>query len=102
MYEIFEELLKQSGSKAADVARATGISQTVFSEWKKGKSSPKADKIQLIADYFGVSVDYLLGAKKRKPTTYDDIITVYTRGKNNLSKEEKMRLARIILEDEDD
>jgi transcriptional regulator with XRE-family HTH domain len=59
MYEIFELLLKQSGYKAADISRATGISQTVFSEWKKGKSSPKADKIQLIADFFGVRFEYL-------------------------------------------
>lgn len=63
MYEIFEQLLKQSGNKAADVARATGINQAVFSEWKKGKSSPKADKLQLIADYFGVTLDYLVSGK---------------------------------------
>ena len=63
MYKIFEQLLKQHGCKAADVARATGISQTVFSEWKKGKSSPKTDKLQLIADYFGVRLEYLSSGK---------------------------------------
>lgn len=64
MYEIFEQLLRQYGCKAADVARATGINQTVFSEWKKGKSNPKTDKLQLIADYFGKSVDYLITGKE--------------------------------------
>lgn len=59
MYEVFEELLKQKGVRAADVTRATGISSVVFSEWKKGKSTPKADKRQKIADYFGVSLQYL-------------------------------------------
>ena len=44
MYEIFEKLLNEKGVKAADVTRATGVSSTVFSEWKKGKSTPKADK----------------------------------------------------------
>lgn len=66
MYEIFEQLLKQHGYKAADVARATGISQTVFSEWKKGKSSPKTDKLQLIADFFGVRLEYLSSGKKNE------------------------------------
>lgn len=59
MYEIFEKLLKEKGVKAADVVRATGIKSPVFSEWKKGKSSPNVDKLILIANYFGVSVEYL-------------------------------------------
>ena len=61
MYEIFVKLLQEKGIKAAEVSRATGISQTVFSEWKKGKSTPKADKLQKISDFFGVSLAYLMG-----------------------------------------
>ncbi|RZT01206.1 helix-turn-helix domain-containing protein [Cuneatibacter caecimuris] len=60
MYGIFSKLLKEKDVRAADVSRATGISSTVFSEWKKGKSTPKQDKLQKIADYFGVSIEYLL------------------------------------------
>lgn len=60
IYERFEVLLKNAGVKVADVTRATGISSTVFSEWKKGKSQPKADKLRKIADYFNVSLDYLM------------------------------------------
>lgn len=59
MYSVFAELLAKFGVKASDVSKATGINQTVFSEWKKGKSTPKADKRQKIAEYFGVSLDYL-------------------------------------------
>ena len=33
---------------------------------------------------------------------YRDVISVYTRSRKNLSQEEKMRLARIILSDDDD
>jgi transcriptional regulator with XRE-family HTH domain len=61
MYEIFERLLKEKGVKTADVSRATGISSTVFSEWKKGKSKPKTDKLQKIADFFNVPIDYFSG-----------------------------------------
>lgn len=66
MYEIFEKLLKERGISAYKVAKATGISTGSLSDWKKGRSSPKADKLQKIADYFGVSVDYLLGATNAK------------------------------------
>ena len=60
VYERFSELLKNSGVRVADITRATGIKSTVFSEWKSGKSQPKADKMQKIADYFNVSLDYLM------------------------------------------
>lgn len=59
MYEIYLELLEKSGKKHSDVSKATGIPASTFSDWKKGKSSPKQDKLQKIADYFGVSVEYL-------------------------------------------
>lgn len=35
MYEIYQKLLDMNGVKSADVARATGISNMTFSDWKK-------------------------------------------------------------------
>lgn len=60
MYEVFARLLEERGVKTADVAKATGITPSTFSDWKKGKSSPKQEKLQRIADFFGVSIEYLL------------------------------------------
>lgn len=61
MYEIFEHLLQTRGVSTYRVAKETGIPQQTFSKWKNGISTPKADKLQKIADYFGVSVEYLMG-----------------------------------------
>ena len=58
-YEIFDELRKQKGVKIVDVARATGICKSDFSHWKRGDWEPKYTKKKLIADYFGVTVEYL-------------------------------------------
>lgn len=68
MYERYLELLNKHQTTAYQVAKATGISQNTFSDWKKGRSTPKIDKMQKIADYFGVSVDYLLGKPVQKET----------------------------------
>lgn len=57
MYEDFEKLCKERGVRVSDVAKATGISPTTFSEWKKGKYTPKMDKMTKIAEYFNVPVD---------------------------------------------
>lgn len=70
MYEIFEKLLKEKGLKAADVTRATGIKSPVFSEWKKGKSKPNAEKLIKIANFLGVSVEYLMTGNDRNEEKY--------------------------------
>lgn len=54
-YEVFEKLLRETGQSTADVSKATGINQSVFSDWKRGKSCPKFDKVMMIAAHFGVS-----------------------------------------------
>ena len=80
MYEIFVQLLDRTGKKASDVAKATGIPSSTFSDWKKGKSSPKAEKLQKLADYFGVSVDYLMTGKEEldeKKNPYSDLKGIY-------------------------
>jgi repressor LexA len=60
MYETFEKLLTEHDLTAYRVAKDTGISQVVFSEWKRGKSKPKVDKLKVLADYFGVSVEVFI------------------------------------------
>lgn len=59
MYEIYCQLKAEKGCKDADVVRATGITKSTFSDWKSGRSKPKGDKLIKIADFFGVSVEYL-------------------------------------------
>ena len=71
MYEIFEQLLQMKGVSTYRVAKETGINQQTFSKWKNGISTPKTDKLQKIADYFGVSIDYLSGNDTK--TTDEDI-----------------------------
>ena len=63
MYEIFEQLLLKFGATAYQVAKATGISTATLTNWKKGRYTPKQDKLQKIADYFGVTVEYLMTGK---------------------------------------
>ena len=55
-----EYLLQKNGVTTYQVAKATGISQSTFSNWKSRRNLLSPDKAKLIADYFGVSVDYLM------------------------------------------
>lgn len=64
MYEIFEQLLQKFGVTAYKVSKETGITQSTLSDWKRGRSTPKTGNMKKIADYFGVSVDYLMTGKE--------------------------------------
>lgn len=86
MYERYLALLEKKGVKTADVAKATGIHPSTFSDWKKGKSTPKAEKLQKIADYFGVPIDYFLSGKN------------FDQQKEYYVNEEAARIAQRIFE----
>lgn len=66
MYEIYCKLRDAKGCKDADVARETGVTKSTFSDWKNGRSNPKDEKLKKIADFFGVSVDYLRTGKEKE------------------------------------
>lgn len=60
MYEKFERLLKERNLTPYKVSLATGIAQSSLSDWKRGVSKPKVDKLKILADYFSVPIEYFL------------------------------------------
>jgi transcriptional regulator with XRE-family HTH domain len=97
MYEIFKQLLEQKGVTAYRVSVETGVSQGSLSDWKNGKSRPKYESIKKIADYFGVSVDYLLNGSdnKKSPAKVaedDDFSFALLHGTEGLTEEGKKEL----------
>lgn len=60
VYEKFERLISERGITSYKVAKDTGLTPTVFSDWKAGRSKPKVDKLLVIAKYFGVPLEYFL------------------------------------------
>ena len=65
-YEIFKRLLDERHLTPYKVHKATGISTATLSDWKNGKSTPKIDKMQKIAEFLGVTVDYLMTGEDKQ------------------------------------
>lgn len=85
MYDKVEKLMQKKGVKVADVAKATGISSSVFTDWKKGRYTPKADKVYALAQYFGVPMEYFFEDDERLDYYYEKIqdqISEYLNGKS--------------------
>jgi Helix-turn-helix. len=70
MYEVFKQLLQSYGISAYKFSQDTGISQSTISTWKKKNNVISGDIAKTIADYFNVTVDYLMGINREKPQYY--------------------------------
>ena len=97
---------KKIGLTQSQLAERLGVKTTTVSTWERGASSPDIETLYDICKIFGVSLDEMYGVNTEKGFSqtdhpYDRLITVYTRSRKSLSQEEKMRLARIILSDDD-
>lgn len=96
MYSVFEELCNSRGVTPYKVGKETKIASSTFSDWKNGKSKPKGDKLQAIADYFGVSVEYLMTGKEKEyekiPSEQADILIKVRNDKKLMQAIEKYYL----------
>lgn len=63
-YDNFLELCRERGKSPAAVTREIGLNNSSSTAWKRG-ATPKGETLQKLANYFGVSVDYLLGMGQR-------------------------------------
>ena len=56
--EIFAKNLtyfvQHSGRDQREIAEALGVAPSTFNEWVKGKKYPRIDKIEMLANYFGI------------------------------------------------
>lgn len=64
MYDVFEQLLQKHGVTAYRVSKEANVTQTALSNWKSGRSTPSTKTLRKIADYFGVSIEYLMTGKQ--------------------------------------
>lgn len=69
-YERLKELCKQKGTTVTTVVKELGMSTGNISKWKNG-NKPKADSVSALAEYLGVSTDYLLGIEEVKQKSLD-------------------------------
>ena len=65
-YENFDRLCQLNNVRTGTVSKATGRSTATLTSWKQGKYTPKQDKLQLIADYFNVSLEYLMTGEEKE------------------------------------
>lgn len=93
MYENYCAARDAKGYKDADVSRIAGITKSTFVDWKNGRSQPKQEKLEKIADCLDVSVDYLRTGQHPEQTSES--------GKSYYFSDETAKTAQYIYEHKD-
>ncbi len=62
--ERLQELMKEQGLNQVALSEKIGIRQNTISAWLLKKKMPNISSLWVVADYFGVDVDFLIGRKE--------------------------------------
>ena len=68
-FDVYKKLCEEHNVTCSRAAQEMGINKGTVSVWKKKGTSPQAAQLQKIAEYFGVSADYLLSMDKKENLT---------------------------------
>lgn len=100
-YDVFLSLCNKANIKPSKAAEECGINRSNVSLWKSKGYTPRGDALQALADYFGVSVDYLLGNEPKEKTpaeadvTFDDFTYALHGETKELTEENKQKLLEM-------
>lgn len=64
--DVFKELRIEKKLSQDKIAEELDVSPALVSKWERNVSTPAPEMLEYIADYFNVSVDYLIGRSKYK------------------------------------
>lgn len=84
--QIFKELRQEKGLTQAQLAERLNYTQGNISGWENGTVEPKATALTVIAEFFGVTIEYLLGVT-------DEFNTPVAAPGDNLTASERELLA---------
>ena len=64
--------VERSGRTQKELAEIVGVATSTFNDWMKGKKYPRIDKIEMLANYFGILKSDLIEDKGEKKASSDE------------------------------
>lgn len=69
-----KQLRNEQGILQSDLAKILKVGQGTISNWETGRTEPDQDSLKNMSQYFGVSIDYILGnIDTKKAPTVDEV-----------------------------
>lgn len=95
--EVLPKLLREKKLTAKVLSQKTGVSQSTISTWSLPKAKPRnIDDVALVAEYLGVSLNFLLFGEVDRPTDLEQV-----QGEVVLSGIYRLRLEKLVVRQKD-
>ena len=91
---VFKRLRMSSGYTQSELAKRLNISKSTISMYENGNREPDFETLELIADFFNIDIDYLLGRTDKTTLTPETVGQYY-------ANEETKQIAQEIFENPD-
>lgn len=89
----FEALCLEKGVKPNRACQEMGVSRSLAAKWKAtGTEKPSADVLEKMADYFGKTIDEILGKESAPQITFDEFTYAMYNEARDLPPEKKQML----------
>lgn len=99
LYTRIKELCENRGISMTKLSEDLGIAASLIRKWKT-TTSPSVDKVKMIAEYFGVSADYLIGLSDIQDSAEklvgDEDFVSLQRAKSRMSPQDKERMMGML------
>lgn len=98
-----KKLREEKEMNMKEVARALSLPYMTYVNWEKGEREPNSDMLIKLADFFGVSIDYMIGRSEERAVKHltaatgeeDELLRLFRRMSND-GKAALLATARAI------
>lgn len=96
--DVFKQLRLEKGLSQDKIAEELDVSQPLIAKWESHQSTPAPEMLDYIADYFNISVDYLIGRSKYKnlESNNSELDNVLFNKAKELTDDEKKAIINVI------
>lgn len=70
--ERLKKLRKEKGMKQSELAEAIGVTMYTVSLWERGQRTPENKALKKLAEFFGVSISYLVGSSYARDDSFEE------------------------------
>ena len=95
-----KEVRQRANKTQNEIAELLGISRPAYTRYENGEREPDFASLNFLADYFGVTVDYLLGREEQNASPLDQQLEgvdfALLDGARNLSEDSKKAVLKYI------
>lgn len=91
-----KRIMLENGKTQSDIMKDLSFRQATVSDWLNGKKYPRMDKIEMLAQYFRISIDELISVSKQEKMSLSSLELALIKKYRQLSASDKQEILNMI------